>query len=93
LIICTEWQLFRTANFSYLSEQLTDKVIFDGRNLYDPATVSGHGLTYYAIGRGASVRRGGAAVPAVSAVSAVSTSSSKSAKAAVKKVGALEGAV
>jgi len=59
LIICTEWQLFRTANFDYLNEQLSDKVIFDGRNLYDPATVSGHGLTYYAIGRGASVQRGG----------------------------------
>ncbi len=56
LIICTEWQIFRAANFAYLTQQLRDKVIFDGRNLYDPATVSAQGLTYYAIGRGASVR-------------------------------------
>lgn len=57
LIICTEWQHFRAANFEWLAETLTDKVIFDGRNVYDPATVSAAGLTYYAIGRGASLRK------------------------------------
>ncbi len=55
LIICTEWQHFRAANFEYLREQLRDRVIFDGRNLYDPEVVSAHELTYYAIGRGASI--------------------------------------
>lgn len=57
LIVCTEWQHFRAANFEWLSETLTDKLIFDGRNVYDPDTVSAAGLTYYAIGRGASLRK------------------------------------
>lgn len=56
LIICTEWQHFRAANFEQLAEILTDKVIFDGRNVYDPDTVSAAGLRYYAIGRGASLQ-------------------------------------
>jgi len=58
LIICTEWQHFRAADFEHLALVLRDKVIFDGRNMYDPAKVAARGLTYYAIGRGASVRRG-----------------------------------
>lgn len=57
LIICTEWQHFRAADFDNLVEQLSDKVIFDGRNLYEPARVNAKGLTYYGIGRGASVKR------------------------------------
>ncbi|MBC53981.1 MAG: UDP-glucose 6-dehydrogenase [Gammaproteobacteria bacterium] len=57
LIVCTEWQHFRAASFDWLAEALTDKVIFDGRNVYDPQTVKDAGLTYYAIGRGASLRR------------------------------------
>ncbi len=57
LIICTEWQHFRAANFAYLSESLADRVIFDGRNVFDPEAPSAHGLTYYGIGRGASVQR------------------------------------
>ena len=57
LIVCTEWQHFRAANFDWLAQTLADKVIFDGRNVYDPATVSAAGLTYYAIGRGASTRK------------------------------------
>jgi len=57
LIVCTEWQHFRAANFDWLAQTLADKVIFDGRNVYDPATVSAAGLTYYAIGRGASMRK------------------------------------
>ena len=56
LIICTEWQHFRAADFDQLAQALRDKVIFDGRNMYDPAKVAARGLTYYAIGRGASVR-------------------------------------
>jgi len=55
LVICTEWQHFRAPNFETLKKELSDKVIFDGRNLYEPARVSRHGLTYFAIGRGASV--------------------------------------
>ena len=57
LIICTEWQHFRAADFEQLALVLRDKVIFDGRNMYDPAKVAARGLTYYAIGRGASVQK------------------------------------
>lgn len=57
LIICTEWQHFRAADFEQLAQTLRDKVIFDGRNVYDPDTVTAAGLTYYAIGRGASLQR------------------------------------
>ncbi|HLJ38002.1 MAG TPA: UDP-glucose/GDP-mannose dehydrogenase family protein [Steroidobacteraceae bacterium] len=52
LAIVTEWQEFRSPDFERLREVLKDPVIFDGRNLYDPAMVSRFGLTYYAIGRG-----------------------------------------
>jgi UDPglucose 6-dehydrogenase len=52
LAIVTEWQEFRSPDFERLREILREPVIFDGRNLYDPATVSRFGLTYYAIGRG-----------------------------------------
>jgi UDPglucose 6-dehydrogenase len=52
LVIVTEWQEFRSPDFERLRELLKAPVIFDGRNLYDPAMVSRFGLTYYAIGRG-----------------------------------------
>jgi len=57
LVICTEWQHFKIADFDHLAQQLADKVIFDGRNLYEPAWVAAKGLTYYGIGRGESVRK------------------------------------
>src|SRR5579871_2799754 len=52
LAIVTEWQEFRSPDFERLREVLKAPVIFDGRNLYDPAMVNRFGLTYYAIGRG-----------------------------------------
>jgi len=52
LAIVTEWQEFRSPDFERLRELLTAPVIFDGRNLYDPAMVNRFGITYYAIGRG-----------------------------------------
>ncbi|MBS0366266.1 MAG: UDP-glucose/GDP-mannose dehydrogenase family protein [Proteobacteria bacterium] len=52
LAIVTEWQEFRSPDFDRLREVLKTPVIFDGRNLYDPAMVQRLGLTYYAIGRG-----------------------------------------
>jgi UDPglucose 6-dehydrogenase len=52
LAIVTEWQEFRSPDFERLKEILKAPVIFDGRNLYDPATLTRFGLTYYAIGRG-----------------------------------------
>jgi UDPglucose 6-dehydrogenase len=52
LAIVTEWQEFRSPDFERLRELLKTPVIFDGRNLYDPAMLARFGLTYYAVGRG-----------------------------------------
>ncbi len=52
LIIVTEWKNFMSPDFDMLNAKLKDKVIFDGRNLYQPAIVERFGLKYYAIGRG-----------------------------------------
>ncbi|WP_313032258.1 UDP-glucose dehydrogenase family protein [Massilia alkalitolerans] len=51
LVICTEWKAFRIPDFQAL-DMLREKVIFDGRNLYEPAQMEQKGWTYYGIGRG-----------------------------------------
>lgn len=51
LAIVTEWKEFRSPDFDAIKATLKSPVIFDGRNLYEPATVRRHGLEYYAIGR------------------------------------------
>lgn len=56
LIICTEWKNFRAPDFDSLKQTLRHAVIFDGRNLYDPDVVRRYGFTYYAIGRGDSIK-------------------------------------
>jgi UDPglucose 6-dehydrogenase len=53
LAICTEWQEFRSPDLPSLKASLREAVIFDGRNLYDPALMSRQGILYYGIGRGA----------------------------------------
>ncbi|HEX4266686.1 MAG TPA: UDP-glucose/GDP-mannose dehydrogenase family protein [Steroidobacteraceae bacterium] len=57
LAIVTEWQEFRSPDFERLKQLLKTPLIFDGRNLYDPAMVGRFGLTYHAIGRGLSGER------------------------------------
>jgi UDPglucose 6-dehydrogenase len=57
LVIVTEWKSFRVPDFGKMFEELRDKVIFDGRNLYDPARVEDMGLAYYGIGRGRSIKK------------------------------------
>ncbi len=57
LAIITEWKQFRSVDFRTLKPALADAVLFDGRNLYDPAEIEATGLFYYAIGRGRSLRR------------------------------------
>src|SRR5256885_1026641 len=52
LAIVTEWQEVRSPDLARLTRILKTPVIFDGRNLYDPAMVSRFGFTYHAIGRG-----------------------------------------
>ena len=48
----TEWQAFRAPDFDLIGERLAAPVVFDGRNLYDPARMAKKGFDYYAIGRG-----------------------------------------
>ena len=56
LAIVTEWKNFWSPDFGLLADQLIDKAIFDGRNLYSPETVKPYGLRYFAIGRGEQLR-------------------------------------
>ena len=51
LVIVTEWQEFRNPDFEVMRRLMRGKVIFDGRNLYDPKAVLGYGFTYFSIGR------------------------------------------
>jgi UDPglucose 6-dehydrogenase len=51
LFIATEWPEFRSVDFDRIKTLLHDRVIFDGRNLYDLQIMKGKGLTYYSIGR------------------------------------------
>jgi UDPglucose 6-dehydrogenase len=52
LAIVTEWSEFRSPNFDHIKKELAQPVIFDGRNLYDPAYLARLGIQYYGIGRG-----------------------------------------
>ncbi len=51
LVIVTEWNEFRNPDFEQMSNLVKDKVIFDGRNIYDPSRMREHGFAYYGIGR------------------------------------------
>lgn len=51
LMIMTEWPAFRTPDFNRLSASLKNKVIFDGRNLYELSEMEKLGYDYFSIGR------------------------------------------
>jgi UDPglucose 6-dehydrogenase len=51
LCIVTEWQEFRSPDFTAIKTKLKSPAIFDGRNLYDPAALKAQGIAYYPIGR------------------------------------------
>lgn len=50
LVVCTEWLQFRNPDLEKLALELKDKVIFDGRNLYDPDKLKLYGLSHIGIG-------------------------------------------
>lgn len=52
LVIVTEWQEFRSPNFYEIKNLLSDPLIIDGRNIYNPEQMKELGITYYGIGRG-----------------------------------------
>ena len=47
----TEWKQFQNPNFAAMKKLMQSPVIFDGRNIYEPATASAAGFTYHSIGR------------------------------------------
>jgi UDPglucose 6-dehydrogenase len=51
LILVTEWSEFRLPNFRVMEKLLKNKIIFDGRNIYDPEELAELGFEYFAIGR------------------------------------------
>ncbi len=51
LLLATEWKEFRSPSFLELAKRLADKVVFDGRNLYDRAALKPYGLHHVGIGR------------------------------------------
>ena len=52
LVIATEWREFRSPDFAHICASLSEPVIIDGRNIFDPAQMQALGIRYYAIGRG-----------------------------------------
>lgn len=51
LVLVTEWPEFRLPDLKKMAETMSGKVIFDGRNIYDPSEVRKAGFAYYGIGR------------------------------------------
>jgi UDPglucose 6-dehydrogenase len=51
LIVATEWNSFKAPDFKEMRAALAEKVVFDGRNIYDPQTVARYGLRLYGVGR------------------------------------------
>jgi UDPglucose 6-dehydrogenase len=50
LVILTEWDVFRGADFTKLKELMRGKLIFDGRNIFDPQEAREKGFVYVGIG-------------------------------------------
>ncbi|MCD9097677.1 UDP-glucose/GDP-mannose dehydrogenase family protein [Luteimonas fraxinea] len=55
LVVVTEWKQFRSPDLSTLKSALADAVVFDGRNLCEPAEMEAAGIAYFGIGRGRSL--------------------------------------
>ncbi len=51
LVIFTDWPKFRTPDFDLIARKLPAKLIFDGRNLYDPQLLAKRGFRYFSVGR------------------------------------------
>jgi len=57
LVIVTEWKAFRSPDFEQIKARLKNPVIFDGRNLFEPALMSQLGIEYHGIGRSIHTRK------------------------------------
>lgn len=53
LVVCTDWDEFKSPDWGRLKSVLRSRVIFDGRNLYRPSLMRAEGFAYYCVGRAA----------------------------------------
>jgi UDPglucose 6-dehydrogenase len=51
LVICTEWNEFRSPDFNQVKQRLKRALVFDGRNLFRPAQMADEGFEYHSVGR------------------------------------------
>jgi UDPglucose 6-dehydrogenase len=51
LLIVTEWNEFREPDFGRMRKLMRNPLIFDGRNIYNPAQIRAHGFQYHSMGR------------------------------------------
>jgi UDPglucose 6-dehydrogenase len=51
LVIVTEWKAFKSPDLRIINARLKNPVIFDGRNLFEPADIKALGFEYHGIGR------------------------------------------
>jgi UDPglucose 6-dehydrogenase len=51
LVICTEWNEFRSPDFAEIRRRLRAPLVFDGRNLFRPAQMAQEGFEYHSVGR------------------------------------------
>jgi UDPglucose 6-dehydrogenase len=51
LLICTEWEEFKTADMAIFNSRMHTPVIFDGRNIFNPKTMKKNKTTYFSVGR------------------------------------------
>jgi UDPglucose 6-dehydrogenase len=51
MVLMTEWPDFHLPNFTKMASKMKEKVIFDGRNIYEPSEIRKNGFVYYGIGR------------------------------------------
>ncbi len=58
IIVCTEWNEFKQLDLLRVKEAMHHPIILDGRNIYEPTTMTGLGFIYRAVGRGATFDNG-----------------------------------
>lgn len=57
LVLVTEWKAFRQPDFKIVSDLLKNRIIFDGRNQYDPEEMMEKGFEYHGMGREVALKK------------------------------------
>ena len=52
LVLCTEWNLFKSFDIQKVKKLMNEPLMFDGRNQFEPEDLRGEGFEYYGMGRG-----------------------------------------